>query len=230
MGSYLPEMKQLLQQYFLLLNGKRPMKGALDMGEHQIKKVLLECLETDPSLAQGRLWLRDTIFEPYPMIAYSPDGVEIRKLQTEKHSHYTALNDWYKIEATETSTSSTTYETLISTIAKTYDLNHLLIFFLTQNVKNEGTTAVRGSDFKVQMGDGEGAWGDVTGAQFRWTDGLADYKTMSVSFLSFVIEPLSSKREFRVQWKVDHASYPCWSKNRFFVIKSFVIGDGISAQ
>ena len=228
--SSIIEMKQILQQYFLLLNGKRPMKGALDMGEHQIKKVLLEYLTTDPPLAQGRLWLRKTIFEPYPMVAYSPDGIEFRKLQTDKHSHYTAYSDYYKIDATEVSTDSLTYEDLISTIAKTYDLNHLLIFFFTHNVKNEGTLASRGSDFKIQLGDGEGGWSDLSGAQFRWTDGLADYKTMSVSFLSFVMEPLSSKREFKIQWKVDDTSYPCWSKNRFFIIKSFVIGDGISSQ
>jgi len=36
MESYLQEMKQLLQQYFLLLNGKRPMKGNLDMASYNI--------------------------------------------------------------------------------------------------------------------------------------------------------------------------------------------------
>ena len=215
---------------YLLLSGDRKMTGPLNMDSHQIKKVLLEYLEADPPLAQGRLWLRKTIFETYPMVAYSPDGSEIRKLQTDKHSHYTAYSDWYKIVATEVSTSSTTYEDLIATISKTFDLAHLLIFFFTHNVKNEGTLASRGTDFKVQYGDGEGNWSDLSGASFRWTDGLADYKTMSVTFISYMIAPFSEKREFKVQWKVDDANYPCWSKNRFFIIKSFVIGDGVAQQ
>ena len=36
MESHLAEMKQVLQQYFLLLNGKRPMKGDLNLGGHSL--------------------------------------------------------------------------------------------------------------------------------------------------------------------------------------------------
>lgn len=37
MEGSLPEMKQILEQYFLLLSGKRPMKGNLDIASYGLK-------------------------------------------------------------------------------------------------------------------------------------------------------------------------------------------------
>ena len=44
--SSIPEMKQVLEQYFLLLNGKRKMKGNLDMDIYKpyLEKVFLESI------------------------------------------------------------------------------------------------------------------------------------------------------------------------------------------
>jgi len=39
--SILPEMKQLLQQYFLLLNGKKAMTGDLRLGGNTLRLLLI---------------------------------------------------------------------------------------------------------------------------------------------------------------------------------------------
>ncbi len=134
------------------------------------------------------------------------------------HAHYKNYVDWNKSDDTETSTSSTAFVTLLETIRKTVDFTHVIEFSLSHNVKNTGTLASRGATFKIVGFDDVGEF-DVS-PEFRWTDGLADYKLMAIITFKSVSAPIG-QLGFRVKWKVDDASYPCWSKNRYFVARSY---------
>lgn len=147
-----------------------------------------------------------------------------------QHTHYIPKNEWSKEETTETSTSSTSYETLIETIAEPLlgITPCSLCFFFSHNVKNEGTLSSRGADFKLYGEDELGEF-EISGAEFRWTDGLADYKLMT-AFLVHLMGDCFGDVKWEVKWKVDNASYPCWSKNRFFAVHSWDFGGDVMTE
>lgn len=148
-----------------------------------------------------------------------------QKWKNREHRHYTALQDWTKEETSLKSTTSEVYTILIETISKPYDTARMLLFLFTHNVKNNGTLASRGADFKLCGHDDFGEY-DINGASFRWTDGLADFKTMTVVFVKLI--GAGTEIAFKIKWKVDDTNYMCSSKNRFFAIKHWVHGAGIA--
>jgi len=174
---------------------------------------VLEKLASTPILSQARIWFGTSD----KLIRYSPDGSTIRKIETDRHAHYKNYVDWNREDETETSTNSLTYVTLLETIRKPFDLGHEVEFFFSHNVKNQGTLASRGSSFKLV---GVDDYGEFDIAEFRWTDGLADYKLMS--FMTFkLLGSAIGNLGFRVKWRVDDNNYPCWSKTRYFVARSY---------
>ena len=211
----------------LLLDGSRAMTGDLNFAGHQAINLVLEKLATSPTFAQGRIWLKTA---GTPLIFFSPDGTTERTLETDRHTHYKNYQDWNVEALTETSTVSLTYVTLLETIAKPFPLGHQVEFFFSHNVKNMGTLASRGATFKLVGYDslGEFELSDPP-LEFRWTDGLADYKLMSfmsVKLLNSAVGNLG----FRVKWKVDDANYACWSKTRYFIARSYNWGGYVAFE
>lgn len=85
----------------------------------------------------------------------------------------------------------------------------------THNAKNEGTLASRGATYQVR---GYDLLGEFDVCDFRWTDGLADYKVMTVVVTRGIA--VVGDVGFRIYWKVDNASYPAWSKERNFIVEA----------
>lgn len=139
------------------------------------------------------------------------------------HRHWKSREQWTKGDSTEVNTSSETYEELIKTIFKDGYPGQMYLFTFTHNVKNDGTLASRGATFKLWYARENLYPTKSTITELRWTDGLADYKAMSV--IVFSAPPwTSAKLCFGLDWKVDTASYPCYSKNRFLTVSSYQQG------
>lgn len=137
------------------------------------------------------------------------------------HTHWKNKNAWYKADTSEVSTTSLEYVELLKTTFKTGYAGQVYKVIFCHNVKNEGTLASRGSTFKL-FAEREGVGKYILG-EYRWTDGLADYKimtAMSVSGLAHVAQ----KYAFGVEWKVDDPSYACYSKTRFLTAESYQLG------
>ena len=211
------EMKQIMEQYFLLLSGKRAMKGNLNMAGFDI--VNFNISQLAGIISDTQHGTKTSIPNSHHNKLHQATHL---RLQPDEFNHIHKLFQLTAYSAGEVNLSSATYTELIAlpAFAPTEGMTWFPMIFFNTNIKCDGTLIGRGADFKLTREDA--LWEDPV---YEWSyhNTIPDWKGWNLCCVDYLGEPVGWGK-YRLYWRCQDTSYTIFSKVRhFFMINNYVL-------